>query len=286
MNLICQPRFHASKMEESKGKQKPVVAGINKTFDESGLASQYRLMRTRFVWSSTWLALAMWASLSCGLFAQTTPAGKQPPEVRWAKAIGDFEAADRTNPPPKDGVLFIGSSSIRRWTNIASAFPGHKVINRGFGGSQLADSVAFAGRIVTPYRPRLVLLYAGDNDIAGGKSPETVLADFKAFVGKIHAALPRTRIGYIAIKPCPSRERFLDQVRKTNRLIRDHCGTDERLVFADVFTPMLTAEGKPRADLCVKDMLHLNEQGYELWASVLRPLVDKYAGPGGGGSQP
>ncbi len=86
-------------------------------------------------------------------------------------------------------------------------------------------------------------------------------------------------------RPCPSRERFLDQVKAANRLIREYCDTDERLVFADVFTPMLSAEGKPRADLCVKDMLHLNVQGYELWASVLRPVVDKYGGPEGGGEQ-
>jgi lysophospholipase L1-like esterase len=234
----------------------------------------------------TWLALALWAGLSCCLLAQTAPAKKQPPEVRWAKEIGAFEAADKTNPPPKDAVLFIGSSSIKRWTNVADAFPEHKVINRGFGGSQLADSVAFVGRIVTPYQPRLVLLYAGDNDIASGKSPETVLRDFKEFVAKIHAALPRTPIAYIAIKPCPSREKFIDQVKTANRLIREYCVTDDRLEFVDVFTPMLTAEGRPRADLCVKDMLHLNAEGYKLWASIIKPVLDQHAAPVGRNRQP
>jgi lysophospholipase L1-like esterase len=264
----------------------PQPEGPNKTFDEEHVAPQYPLMRTRFLPSSIWLALAIGAALNLTLYAQTAAAKKQPPEVRWATAIGAFEAADKTNPPPKDAVLFIGSSSILRWTDVAQAFPGHKVINRGFGGSQLADSVAFVGRIVTPYKPRLVLLYAGDNDIASGKAPETVLSDFKAFVEKVHAALPRTQIGYIAIKPCPSREKFLTQVKAANHLIREYCGTDERLLFVDVFTPMLTAEGRPRADLCVKDMLHLNAQGYELWASILRPIVDKYDAPGHGGKQP
>jgi lysophospholipase L1-like esterase len=232
------------------------------------------------------LALTLWASLSCCLLTQAADTRKQPPEVRWAKDIGAFEAADKTNPPPKDAVLFIGSSSIKRWTSVAEAFPGHKVINRGFGGSQIADSVAFVGRIVTPYQPKLVLLYAGDNDIASGKSPETVLSDFKAFVAKIHAALPRTRIVFIAVKPCPSREKFLEQVKTANRLVQDYCGTDERLLFADVFTPMLTPEGRPRADLCVKDMLHLNPQGYEIWASILRPIVDKCDPPNNGGKRP
>ena len=110
-------------------------------------------MRARTLSSRTWLALTLWASLSFCLFAQAAPAKKQPPAVRWAKEIGAFEAADKTNPPPKDAVLFIGSSSIKRWTGVAEAFPGHKVINRGFGGSQIADSVAFVGRIVTPYQP-------------------------------------------------------------------------------------------------------------------------------------
>ena len=236
-------------------------------------------MPTRTFSLRTWLALTLWAGLSCCLLAQTAAAKKQPPEVRWAKEIGAFEASDKTNPPPKDAVLFIGSSSIKRWTNVAAAFPEHKVINRGFGGSQLADSVAFVNRIVTPYQPRLVLLYAGDNDIASGKSPETVFADFKAFVAKIHAALPRTRIAYIAIKPCPSREKFLAQVKTANRLIRECCATDDRLVFVDVFTPMLNAEGRPRAELCVKDMLHLNAEGYKLWASILKPVLDQHAAP-------
>lgn len=236
--------------------------------------------------SKGWLSLAVLAVLSLSLLAQTAAKTKQPPEVRWAKEMRAFEAADRTNPPPRNAVLFIGSSSIRLWTNVAQAFPGHQVINRGFGGSQLADSVAFVDRIVLPYEPRLILLYAGDNDIAGGKTPETVLSDFKAFVGKIHAALPRTRIAYIAIKPCLAREKFLDQVKTANRLIREYCQTDERLLFADVFTPMLSPEGRPRADLCVKDLLHLNADGYALWASVLRPIVDKYGGPGDGGKRP
>ena len=233
-----------------------------------------------------WLALAIGAALKLSLFAQTAVETKQPPEARWEKDIRAFEAADKTNPPPQDAILFIGSSSILRWTNVAQAFPGHKVLNRGFGGSQLSDSTAFVGRIVTPYRPKLVLLYAGDNDIASGKSPERVLGDFKTFARRIHAALPDTRIAYIAIKPCPLREKFLDQVKTANRLIQDYTTTDNRLLFVDVFTPMLTKEGRPRADLCIKDGLHPNAQCYELWASILRPILDKYDAPRNVGKQP
>ena len=251
----------------------------DRTFDEARVPSQYQLMRARHLSAKTWLALRLWAALKLVLFAQTAAEQRQPPSARWEKDIRAFEAADKTNQPPQDAILFIGSSSIRRWTNLVQAFPGHQVINRGFGGSQLADSVAFADRIVTPYKPKLVLLYAGDNDIASGKSPEEVLNDFEAFVGKVHAALPGARIGYIAIKPCPAREKFLDRVKTANRLIREYCATNGRLLFIDVFTPMLTAEGRPRAELCIDDGLHPNAQGYELWASLLRPILDKFDAP-------
>ena len=242
-------------------------------------------MRTRFTWSKTWLALAIGAALNLSLFAQTVTEKKQPREARWEKDIRAFEAADKTNPPPQDAVLFIGSSSIRLWKNLAQAFPGHKIIKRGFGGSELSDSVAFADRIVMPYKPRLVVLYAGDNDIAAGKSPERILSDFKAFASRIHAALPATHIAYIAIKPCPAREKYLDRVKATNHLIQEYCASDSRLHFLDIFTPMLAQDGRPRADLCIKDGLHPNAQCYELWALIIRPVVDKYDAPSSSGKQ-
>lgn len=234
-------------------------------------------MRTRKVWSTTCLPLAI--GLALQLSHSIAAENRHTPEARWGKDIAAFEAADKTNPPPQDAVLFLGSSTIRRWTNLAQSFPGHKVINRGFGGSEVADSVAFADRIVLPYRPKLILLYAGDNDIAAGKSPETVFSDFKAFVQKVQAALPDTHIGYLAIKPCPAREKFLDQVKTANRFIRDYCATNDRLLFIDVFTPMLSPEGRPRADWFVSDGLHPNAQAYALWASILRPVLDRYDPP-------
>jgi lysophospholipase L1-like esterase len=236
-------------------------------------------MSKRFLPSRVWPVLAIWAVLNLPLLAQTATKTKQPPEARWEKDIRAFEAADRTNPPPKNAILFIGSSSIRLWTNLAQAFPGHKVINRGFGGSEVSDSAAFVPRIVLPYEPKLVVLYAGDNDIAGGKTPERVLSDFKAFVARVHATLPETRIAYIAIKPCPARERLLASVKTANRLIQEYAGSDKLLLFIDTFTPMLTNEGKPRADLVISDGLHPNAQCYELWASIIRPVLDKYDSP-------
>ncbi|MSU24578.1 MAG: hypothetical protein EXS32_12245 [Opitutus sp.] len=189
---------------------------------------------------------------------------------KWAAAITKFTTADVKHPPPRDAVLFIGSSSIVKWTTLAKDFPGVTVINRGFGGSELADSVFYADRIVLPYQPRTVVVYAGDNDLSAGKSPETVAADFKAFRTKIHAALPTTKIVFIGIKPSPSRWPIRDQVRKANALIAADCATDQqRLAFVDTWQPMLGPAGLPRPELYVADQLHLTPAGYAVW----RPLV-------------
>ena len=192
---------------------------------------------------------------------------------KWTAAIDKFTQADVANPPPRNGVVFIGSSSIVKWSTLAQDFPGVKVIHRGFGGSQLEDSVFYADRIVVPYQPRTVVLYAGDNDLNSGKTPETVLADFKAFTKKIHAKLPNTRIVYIAIKPSPSRWKINDKMVRANALIAAECARDKRLAFADIYTPMLNAKGEPRPELFVKDMLHMNEAGYAVWKPVVAPLL-------------
>ena len=188
---------------------------------------------------------------------------------KWTAAIDKFTEADKTNPPPRDAVVFVGSSSIVKWTSLTKDFPDLKVINRGFGGSELGDTLHYADRIVIPYRPRAVVVYAGDNDLNAGKTPETVFADFKALVAKIHAKLPQTRIVYIAVKPSPSRWKIKDKGEKTNALIAAECAKDARLRFVDIWKPMLNEKGEPRPDLFVKDMLHINEAGYAIWT----PLV-------------
>jgi lysophospholipase L1-like esterase len=189
---------------------------------------------------------------------------------KWTDAINKFTQADKTNPPPTGGVVFVGSSSIVKWTTLQKDFPGEKVIQRGFGGSELADSVYYADRIVTPYKPRAVVVYAGDNDLNAGKTPEQVFADFKAFVAKVHASVPNARIVYIAIKPSPSRWKIKDKGERANALIAAGCAKDpKRLRFVDIWKPMLDAKGQPRPELFVADMLHMNAEGYKIWT----PLV-------------
>lgn len=192
---------------------------------------------------------------------------------QWKTEIDRFAAADAAHPPASQGVLFIGSSSILKWTSLAQDFPDVPVINRGFGGSELSDSVFYADRIAIPYRPRLIVVYAGENDLARGKTPENVHADFRTFCAKIHAALPQTRILFVAIKPSPSREKIKRKVIATNALIAAECSQDKRLGYADVYTPMLDAKGGMRPELFVQDMLHMNQTGYALWTRVIGPLL-------------
>lgn len=212
-------------------------------------------------------ALASGAGGSSAAFAQDAKPDQ------WAAAIDAFAQADRESPPPTGGVVFVGSSSIRLW-DLSAAFPGLPVVNRGFGGSQISDSVRHVDRLVLKHRPKTVVLYAGDNDISAGKSPAQVLADFTAFVSKVHAALPATRIAFVGIKPSVARWKLVAQVREANALIRAACDKDDRLGFIDVDGPMLGYDGKPRADLFVADGLHLSPKGYALWTTLTRPFVE------------
>jgi lysophospholipase L1-like esterase len=259
-----------------------LIAGLSETLHERSTSIIIKRALKIMAWTKIKTAAAA-IGLAAGFGPSVQAAGAEtgPPTNRWESAIAAFEAMDRTNPPPRQAILFVGSSSIRLWPNLSQDFPGHKVIQRGFGGSELSDAVTFADRIVLPYRPPIILVYAGDNDIANGKSPERVLADLKAFTKKVHAALPQTRIGFIAIKPCPARKAFLRQVKDTNRLIKEYIGQDTNLFFVDVFTPMLDPDGGLRPELLGKDGLHLNEKGYALWASIIRPVLDKYDPPAG-----
>jgi len=208
--------------------------------------------------------------------AQTSPAARpttKPTSQPFQNEIEAFEAADRAHPPTPGGVMFLGSSSIRLWKTLAEDFPDLRVVNRGFGGSTVPDSTRYADRVVVPHRPRLIVYYEGDNDIAAGHSPERVLADFKAFVSLLHERLPETRLLFISIKPSPSRAKVAAQAKEANRLVREFIATDPKLAYVDVWTPMLGADGQPREELFGPDRLHMNRKGYELWTSILRPLV-------------
>jgi len=212
------------------------------------------------------LCLAACAAVA---FSQQAPA----PVNKWEAEIKKFEEADRQQAPPRGAVVFVGSSSIRMWKDVAEDFPETKVVNRGFGGSELSDSTYFADRIVLPYQPRMVVLYAGDNDLAAGKSPQQVFEAYKAFVSRVRAKLPDVKIAFISIKPSLARVKLMEQMRTANELIRGYAATGKNLVFIDVFTPMLNAEGQPRPELFIQDGLHMNRKGYDIWRSAVAPYL-------------
>jgi lysophospholipase L1-like esterase len=174
---------------------------------------------------------------------------------------------------PHGGIVFMGSSSIERWTTLQKDFPGARVVNRGVGGTELSDAIADL-RNVIPLRPRIVVLYAGDNDIANGRRPIDVYYDFKTFVAQVHAALPDTRIVYISIKPSPSRWHLKGKIVAGNALINAVCARNDRLRFADTFSKMIDEHRQPRQELFVDDMLHLNAEGYRVWKKVVAPLLN------------
>jgi lysophospholipase L1-like esterase len=203
------------------------------------------------------------------LAARVVAADKSPSE-RWEADIRAFEAADQKSPPPQGAILFIGSSSIRRWETLAEDFPQHKVINRGFGGSQISDCVCFADRIVIPYQPKLIVFRAGGNDINAGKTPEQVVADFQTFVAKVHAKLPETRIAFMSLSASPARWANVERESKANRLIREYVASQKNVDYIDTCDVMLGPDGKPREELFVKDRLHPNAAGYKLWVPIVR----------------
>jgi lysophospholipase L1-like esterase len=148
------------------------------------------------------------------------------------------------------------------------------LVNRGFGGSQLADSANFADRIITPYAPRQVVIYAGGNDINAGKSPEIVYGDFVALVSKIRAHMPHARIAFISSAPNPSRWAQVEKVKQLNSLVETYCHR-HHLMFIDVFPLMLGSDGQPKPDIYVADRLHMNPKGYAIWQKAVEPYLVK-----------
>lgn len=217
------------------------------------------------------LSACAWSAGSGPKRAPAIPA--EVSNAEWEKDMQRFAAEDARHPPPKDAVLFVGSSSIRLWETLGRDFPDVEVINRGFGGSEIRDSTWYAERIVLPYRPETVVLYAGDNDLASGRTPRQLRDDFIAFADLIHRKLPKTRLIYISTKPSPSRAHLLDAQREANALIKAE-STRHDFVYIDVFTPMLDADGKPREDLFLADRLHMNPAGYAIWRELLDPYVN------------
>jgi lysophospholipase L1-like esterase len=211
--------------------------------------------------------LALWQLAAADAPAQTTHSRPFEAEIRA------FEKADKTHPPPQGAILFTGSSSIRKWTTLARDFNTHKVINRGFGGSQISDLIYYADRIVIPYHPRRIVFFSGTNDLNARKTAEQVFEDFKDFVRKVRAVLPEVEMDYISITTSPSRWHEVEEVKKANGLISSWIRTQDHLTFINVFPATLGENGQPKPEFFLADRLHMNARGYALWTSIIEPYL-------------
>jgi lysophospholipase L1-like esterase len=208
-------------------------------------------------------------SLACA----RPPAQRVVEPPRFAAEIARFDSIDRVRMPAPGGVVFVGSSTIRLWPDLQSDFPGVSVVQRGFGGSRLDEVLSYAPKIVIAYKPRLIVLYAGDNDIAEGRTAEQVYRDYKAFVALVHRSLPEAKIAFVSIKPSESRWNLVGAMRSANEMVRRFTASDPRLEYVDIFNPMLGPDGRPRPELFRPDKLHMTAEGYALWRGILAPVV-------------
>ncbi len=213
-------------------------------------------------------------SLAFMLTMLTLPTLAQQPQTNYEADIAAFEAQDKSTPPPADGILFVGSSSIRLWPGLTEAFPGKPIIQRGFGGSTLGDVIRYMPRVILPYRPKQVVLYAGDNDIGQSKmTARDLYNQFMTFFALVRKQLPNTTITYIAVKPSPARRATMPVAAEANRMIKQFLSGQRNTSYADVYTPMLSPNGQPRPELFVADSLHMTPEGYEVWKNVIGPIL-------------
>ena len=197
-----------------------------------------------------------------------------PPPPFWNE-IAEFKRRDSIQHPPFNAILFVGSSSFRKWTTIQSDFPGYTIINRGFGGSTLDDVIRYAREIIYPYRPREVVIYCGDNDLAAGKNGKKVFKRFVKLYDMIRKHLGNIDIVYVSIKPSPSREKLMPEMEKANDLIRNFVAQRSHASFVDVYHMMLNQQGRPIDNLFIGDKLHMNAKGYKIWQQAILPYLDK-----------
>lgn len=216
--------------------------------------------------------VAVWLLLASSNFTAWSAETKHNFTV-WEREISAYERMDATNPPPQGGIEFIGSSVIARWKTLKRDFPGQPVYDRGFGGSWILDSTHFADRIVIPYAPRKIFLRAGGNDLAAGKSPQEVFADFKEFAGLVHSKLPQTVIYFISWNPTPLRWKQHEAEKSLNTMVAGFIEGKPYLRYIEMYDLPLDADGKPRPELFVADRLHFNAEGYKLVADRIRPFV-------------
>jgi lysophospholipase L1-like esterase len=198
----------------------------------------------------------------------------QPP---FYDEIRAFKIQDSIKMPPQNAILFVGSSSFRKWKDVQSYFPGYKIINRGFGGSSLPDVIRYANDIIFPYHPKEIVIYCGENDFPADSTvtSQIVFDRFKTLYGMIRAKLPTVPVVYISIKPSPSRREYWPKMLEANKLIKNYIGTQQHASFVDVFDLMLNENNQPKPEIFLNDSLHMNAKGYAIWKKAIQPYLIK-----------
>lgn len=219
-------------------------------------------------------ALLLGIVLVLGAAAPSFAREFKPDPGRYEDNMLRFERQDAENYPPPGCVIFMGSSSIRGWETLYEDFPDMNVVRRGYGGSQISDAIYYVDRIVVPYHPTAIVLYAGDNDI-GGKGADVVVADFKEFVQTVHSYIGPRAIYFISIKPSILRWKLWPEMQKANAAIEQWAATQDAVYYIDIATPMLGEDGKPRPELFVEDGLHMTREGYKVWTGVIKPMIKR-----------
>ena len=194
---------------------------------------------------------------------------------RFEQEIQAFEKADTEAMPAKGSILFVGSSSIRKWSSLKEDFAPMPVINRGFGGSTIPELNYYADRIVHKYKPSLIVLYSGENDIVDEHPPAIVFQDFKKFIGETEKNLAGVSIVYISAKPSPSRWEHWRKYVTLNSMIAQFAKARPGLHYVDISETLMGADGKPDPSLFIEDQLHMNSSGYAKWTAALRPILEE-----------
>jgi lysophospholipase L1-like esterase len=201
--------------------------------------------------------------------------GSYAQEQPFSEDIRHFVELDKIQPPPKHAILFVGSSSFTKWTDIAAYFPGYTIINRGFGGSSLPDLIRYEKEIIFPYQPKQVVIYCGENDFAASDTvtTEMVVSRFKQLFSNIRHQLPKTSIVFVSIKPSPSRRNLQSKIIAANNLIEKFLAKEKYAGFVNIYNSMLEPDGTMMGRLFLEDSLHMNANGYAIWQKAIRPYL-------------
>lgn len=214
------------------------------------------------------------AAFVTGLLVLQFAYAQQPP---FFDEIQSFKRNDSLFKPLPHSILFVGSSSFKKWWDVNTYFPGYPIINRGFGGSSFPDLIRYADKIIVPYRPKQILIYCGDNDLAASDkiTADTVFQRFKQLFRIIRNQLNQTNIVFVSIKPSPSRAHLMPKMEETNKLIKTFLSQQKNTAFVDVYHLMLNTDGTPIKDLFIEDQLHMNARGYTIWQKAIEPFLIK-----------